>query len=172
MCIINIITANYIYWRYLICCIFHPVKPMWLGWWLGEFPYEHFHHRPIYLIILQAIRISPPFKYYLHFYIYNFEIFFFPSGTYPNLVVFVSVFSGCFFVTFCSTLVHLILWIINFNVQLSLLMSLTLVLLHNLLQSMVFFFILQLLICHFFFTIIDILWFRGQPYHPMIHQLF
>jgi hypothetical protein len=155
--------GNYTYWMYLIWCIFHPVKATWLGWWLGEFPYEHppymyivfiasclealskkFHHRLIYLIILQVIRISPLFTACIFRFIVLKSLLFTigniskSGGARESLLWLLPIFSW----HFVSTLVHSIFSIINFSFQFQPIFILTLVLFHNLLQTMVFFFLL------------------------------
>jgi hypothetical protein len=104
------------------------------GWLLKNFVISIFITVP-YILILQMIKISPSFNDFLHIYIYvSLEIFSFYHRKHFQiswcLWMFLVVVSLWCFV---STLVHLILSIINLNVQFQPLFSLTFVLFHNLL---------------------------------------
>jgi hypothetical protein len=115
---------------------------------------KHFHHRPIYLIILQVIIRSPLFKNYLHLYIYSLEIF---SLYYSEHIQ----------IWWCS-------WS-NFNVQLQPLFNKcsnnTCIVPQFVATNVIFLYSLVVDLL-FLLTIIHVSWFQGQPYHSTIHQLF
>jgi hypothetical protein len=158
------------------------VNSTWLGWWHGQFPCEHpqymyiffmvgcfeplynkhFHHHPIYFIILQAIIISPSFNNCMHLYIYNLEIISFYHWEHPNVVVLMRVFNDyfSFFYDDFFQHEHSIFSIINFSVQLHHYSFLHLYCSTIYCKQWCFSFP-SIIDLSFLLTIIHVLWFRG-----------
>jgi len=132
----------------------------------------HFHHRPIYIIILQSIIISPSFIVYISTFIVLKSLLS-TIWTYPNLVVLVRVFNGCFKFIVLSLKINSFDF---FNNQFKCLTSTNIhfntCIFPQFVISNCILLSLSIVDSSFFFTIIHVSWFQGQPCHSTIHWWF